>query len=373
MARDIGLGIAGLGRGLSLTLPALLTSGIAIVAAFDPHRDTCTAFARDFAASAHASFEALIGDPRVDAVYIASPHEFHEAQAIAALLADKHVLVDKPMAIGVAACARIAAAQARSGKILMVGPSHGADPAVDVAAQLIADGRIGAPQMITAINFTDYLYRPRRAAELDPARGGGVVWGQGPHQVDIVRRLAGAACVSVDAVVTRTAATHAADGAYSAFLRFARGRVASLAYSGHGRFDSDTLCGDISELGRAKPAFDPGAVRRRSIDATAKRARGYGSPPAAPPPHNEHFGFILVAGEHGDMRVGADRVTLFTDATIDVPVALARPARAATVAAFAAAIASGKPPQFDAAWGSTTIAICAAMIASSDRGTPVIL
>ena len=45
--------------------------------------------------------------------------------------------------------------------------------------------------MINAINYTDYLYRPRRPEELDTAQGGGAVFNQAAHQVDIVRLIGG--------------------------------------------------------------------------------------------------------------------------------------------------------------------------------------
>ena len=47
--------------------------------------------------------------------------------------------------------------------------------------------------MITALNYTDFLYRPRRPEELDTAQGGGAVFNQAAHQVDIVRLLGGGA------------------------------------------------------------------------------------------------------------------------------------------------------------------------------------
>ena len=45
--------------------------------------------------------------------------------------------------------------------------------------------------MIHAFYYTDFMYRPRRPEELDTAQGGGAVWNQAAHQVDIVRLFAG--------------------------------------------------------------------------------------------------------------------------------------------------------------------------------------
>ena len=56
---------------------------------------------------------------------------------------------------------------------------------------LIDSGAFGAVRMINAINYTDYLYRPRRPEELDTAQGGGAVFNQAAHQVDIVRLIGG--------------------------------------------------------------------------------------------------------------------------------------------------------------------------------------
>ena len=53
--------------------------------------------------------------------------------------------------------------------------------------------------MITALNYTDFLYRPRRPEELDTAQGGGAVFNQAAHQVDIVRLLGGGRVKSVRA------------------------------------------------------------------------------------------------------------------------------------------------------------------------------
>ena len=56
---------------------------------------------------------------------------------------------------------------------------------------IIESGAYGKPRMINALNFTDFLYRPRRPEELDTARGGGVMFSQAAHQIDIVRLLGG--------------------------------------------------------------------------------------------------------------------------------------------------------------------------------------
>ena len=117
------------------------------------------------------------------------------------------------------------AAASEAGVRLIVGPSHGFDAPVALAAQLIAGGEFGAVRMVNALNYTDFLYRPRRPEELDTAKGGGVVFSQAAHQVDVVRRLVGAPATRVRAQVGAWDLARPADGAYTAMLSFEGGAV----------------------------------------------------------------------------------------------------------------------------------------------------
>lgn len=88
MANALRLGIIGLGRGFMLTLPALKAdSRVALAGAFDLRREARERFADEFGAPAFDTLDALLYSPVIDAVYIATPHELHAEQAIAALRA----------------------------------------------------------------------------------------------------------------------------------------------------------------------------------------------------------------------------------------------------------------------------------------------
>src|SRR5438045_1377686 len=97
--------------------------------------------------------------------------------------------------------------------------------------------------MIHASYYTDFLYRPRRPEELDTARGGGVVFSQGAHQLDIVRLLGGGRVRSLRARTGAWDPKRATEGAYTAILDFDNGAFASITYSGYAHFDSDELSG----------------------------------------------------------------------------------------------------------------------------------
>jgi phthalate 4,5-cis-dihydrodiol dehydrogenase len=133
-------------------------------------------------------------------VYVASPAEHHAAHAIAAANGGKHVLVEKPMAQSLAECRSMVDAADRGAVTLIVGHSHSFDRPILRTRELIAGGAYGAPKMIAAQYYTDFLYRLRRPGELDPEKGGGVILNQGAHQVDIVRLLAGGKATSVRAL-----------------------------------------------------------------------------------------------------------------------------------------------------------------------------
>ena len=87
----------------------------------------------------------------------------------------------------------------RAGVQLVVGHSHSFNAPILETRRIIERGEFGAVRLINAQYYTDFLYRPRRPEELDSTRGGGVVFSQGAHQVDIVRLLAGGLARSVRA------------------------------------------------------------------------------------------------------------------------------------------------------------------------------
>jgi len=190
--RKLRLGVAGLGRGFTVMLPTLARDPrVTLVAAADPRPEARALFATEFNARTYDSVEALCADQGVEVVYVATPHQYHAAHTAVAANAGKHVLVEKPMAISLAECEAMIAAAHKAGVHLIVGHSHSFDAPIAHTRKLIESGKFGAVRMITTFNYTDFLNRPRRAEELDTTQGGGVIFSQAAHQVDIVRVLAG--------------------------------------------------------------------------------------------------------------------------------------------------------------------------------------
>jgi phthalate 4,5-cis-dihydrodiol dehydrogenase len=388
MNQPLKLGVIGLSRAFTIMLPTFANHPlIRAVAAHDPRPEARERFAREFGAQVYADAEALCADPNVQAVYIASPHQFHIAHVKLAAKHGKHVLVEKPMALTVDDCREMIAAAKEANIKLLVGHSHSFDLPYLKARDMIQSGAYGRVRMINALNFTDFLYRPRRPEELDTAQGGGVVFSQGAHQVDVIRLLAGAKATSVRALTGNWDVARNTEGAYSAQLSFEDGSFASLTYSGYAHFDTDEFMGWRGELGAHRDAeASYGRTRqalRKAANATdeiaMKNARAYGVtgrdafPMAVNATHN-HFGLVLVSCERADLRPLPHGVMVYGDDAKrleEIP-APAIP-RAEVVDELYAAVMSGTPPLHSDEWGLATLEICLGIVESAKTGREVAL
>jgi phthalate 4,5-cis-dihydrodiol dehydrogenase len=288
---------------------------IEMVCATDPQAIACAQFERDFGVRCVDSVQALCAHPEVQAIYIATPHQLHVSHVEMAAAHGKHVMVEKPMALSLEDCTRMIEATQRAGTVLLVGHSHSFNAPILRAHQRIQSGEFGAVRMIQALNYTDFLFRPRRPEELDTAQGGGVIFSQAAHQLDIVRLLGGGLVTSVMAHTGAWDPARPTEGAYSALLGFAGGAFASVSYSGYGHFDSDQWMNDVGELGQPKNRADYGAARRRLAnahnaqqEAELKAARNYGAPhwvgsTSVPTGlHHQHFGPLVISCDRADLR-----------------------------------------------------------------------
>ena len=208
--KTLRIGVAGLGRAFALMAPAFRDPRVALVAAADPREEARKKFSQDFEARAYGTVEELCSDPAVDVVYVATPHEFHAAHAQLACSRKKHVLVEKPMALSAAECRAMVDAARENAVQLVVGHSHSFDLPVLKTRELIQSGAYGEVRMITALDFTDWVYRPRRPEEL-----GAAVQNQAAHQVDITRLLAGGRVRSVRAITGSFDPKRSAEAAWS--------------------------------------------------------------------------------------------------------------------------------------------------------------
>jgi predicted dehydrogenase len=153
------LGTAGIAR--TFFLPGARRARLASVVAIasrDPER--AQTFATEFKIPrVHASYEALLADPDVDAVYIPLPNRLHEEWTIAAARAGKHVLCEKPVAAHVAAAQRMADACRAGGVVLMEAFMWRHHPQHRRVRELLTSGIIGAPNFVRA-SFSFVIDQP---------------------------------------------------------------------------------------------------------------------------------------------------------------------------------------------------------------------
>jgi phthalate 4,5-cis-dihydrodiol dehydrogenase len=378
-ANPIRLGVAGLGRAFTLMLPTFLADPrVQLVAACDPREEARAQFTTDFGGGVYEDIHALVKDPKVEAVYVASPHQFHAAHTEATARQGKHVLLEKPMALSLAECDQMIA-QCQAAKVqLIVGHCHSFDAPYLHTRELIHSGAFGQVRMIHALNYTDFLYRPRRPEELQTASGGGVVFSQAAHQVDVVRLLASSRVVRVRAATGAWDAARNTEGAYAVLLWFENGAFASLTYSGYGHFDSDEWCDWIGEMGHAKNPADYGAARKRlaqvsdpAAEARLKNAATYGGPAYQPPARgasavHQHFGSLLVSCERADLRPAADGVWIYADGDKrHEPLTAPAVPRFEVIDELFGALRYGAPPLHDGAWARATLEVCLALLRSA--------
>jgi phthalate 4,5-cis-dihydrodiol dehydrogenase len=364
--RKLKLGVVGLGRAFALTAPTLARDGrIEVVGACDPRPEARSQAEKDFGARRFRSLDELL-QSEAEAIYIATPHRFHAEQAVAAAKAGKHVLVEKPMALSITECRAMAAAAAKHGVQMIVGPSHSFDAPIRKTKELIP--QFGRVRMITALNFTDFLYRPRMPDELEHA-----LLNQSAHHVDIVRFLSGGQLKSVRA---HAAAWARAQGAYSALLDFEES-FATIVYSGNAHFDSDEFTGWIGELGQKKDPSQYGSARKTLADRdelSFKASRNYGGAEfkQSGAQFHEHFGPLIVSCDKADLRPLPDGVMIYADGERRLePLPPPDRPRSGVIDELYDAVVNGKAPLHDAPWGLATTEACLAILESARTGKEV--
>jgi phthalate 4,5-cis-dihydrodiol dehydrogenase len=290
------------------------------------------------------------------------------------------------MALTLAECRAMIEATDAAGVTLIVGHTHAFDPAITAMREFVASGEIGPLRMITNVVYTDFLYRPRRPEELDSAAGGGIMYNQIPHQIEMLRALADAPLRAVKAISGVWDAARPTEGALTALLEFENGVAGSLVYSGYDRFDADEFQFWIAESGAEKRRDAHGAARRAlreartpTEEARMKARSGYGGRGVRTPEgsaHQPHFGMLLVSCERGDLRPSADGVLLYGDEgvrEIALPPGRAFPNKDGVVDALYDAVVHGRRPRFDGRWGMATVAVTLALIDSSRTRREIIL
>lgn len=150
-------------------------------------------FARDFGgARAHGSYEALLADPEVHAVYIGLPHPWHREWAIKAAQAGKHILCEKPLTLSRADTQQIIDAAKKHNVLLMEAYMYRFHPQTLKIVELVRSGVIGELRLIRASFNVVCNFDPEHRM-FKKALGGGAILDLGCYPVSFSRHIAGAA------------------------------------------------------------------------------------------------------------------------------------------------------------------------------------
>jgi len=230
MTTPLRIGVLGAAR---ITPMALLRPArdvpevtIAAVAARDPARARAFAAKRGIA-RVHDSYEALLADPELDAIYNPLPNSHHAEWSIRALEAGKHVLCEKPLAANAAEARRMAAAAAASGRRLIEAFHWRYHPLAARMKAIVDGGELGAIEHVEAAMSIPLVLPHDIRYRYDLA--GGATMDVGCYTISIVRFLAGA-----EPEVVRAEARLAGpnvDRWMTADLRFADGRSGCITGS----------------------------------------------------------------------------------------------------------------------------------------------
>jgi phthalate 4,5-cis-dihydrodiol dehydrogenase len=377
------IGIAGAGIGSLQVIPNLLElkDRVVLTAIADTRRDNMAYYAECYGAPVKLfdSVEEMCQSNSIDAVWVATPNEFHAAHVIAAANAKKHVICEKPMAVTLDQCRSMVAAVERNGIKYVQGHSKVYDSPVRKLGEIARSGELGRVIHIQSLNWNDWLIRALMPQEVDTELGTGVVFRQGPHQIDTVRFIAGGMARSVRAIAGRHEPNFPrCEGNYTAFIEFEGGIAANLMFDGYGYLDVTEFTWGIGEAGkrhrnpdsivpRARPSGPVTAEQKYAL-VRAGNPYGYGAgggwlPDA--PQQQPFFGLTIVSCERGVMRVSPDGLFVYDKTGRREVLCPQTPHRAAELVELYDALKYGRPTLLDAHWGMATTEVCLAILQSS--------
>jgi phthalate 4,5-cis-dihydrodiol dehydrogenase len=314
-------------------------------------------------------------------VYVATPNHRHFEHAVVALESQKHVIVEKPMALTLDECDRMIAAAKRSGVQLMVAHTRSFNPPIRKMREIIVSNRLGRVIQINTMRFSPWLVRPRLPEELDTKLGGGVCYRQAPHQVDTVRLLGGGRVKSVRAAAGSWDSKNSTEGNYLALMEFEEGAAATLCYNGYGYFDDAEL---TTRHGETPDSLGAGARLRRAREQgelTKEASRSglafeieRGQEDSEGGSNQPFFGLTVVSCERGDLRQSRTGILCYEETGVtEIPCPEWEGPVTVELGDFYRAVTEERAVAHDGRWGKATLEACLALLQSSREKREIFL
>ncbi len=200
---------------------------VRVVAAASRNGETARTFAATFGIKrAYGDYDALLADPDMDTIYLPLPNSMHAHWAIRAAQAGKHILCEKPLALGLTLAQQMFAAARTNGVMLLEAYPYYFQPQTGDMLRILRSGGIGEVRSVQA-SFGFTLARPDGNIRMNPALGGGALLDAGSYPLSLIRLVMGTAPQQV------RADSHWADSGVdistTATLFFPDGRTAQLS------------------------------------------------------------------------------------------------------------------------------------------------
>lgn len=323
---SVGFGVIGLGWwGAVLTQKTAETGEARVVSCFARTEASREAFATEHGCAAAPSLEAMLEDPAVEGVLIATTHSSHLSLIDAAASAGKPVFVEKPLTLTSAEAHEVVAIGRRTGVPIQVGHQRRKTAANRVIRAMIDAGDLGPIQMATAnqsvpgalSHAPDAWRRDRSESPL------GGMTSLGVHKIDTLHYLVGP-MKRVFTMSKNTMTDPQIDEASVVAIEFVNGAVGTLVTS-----------------------FVAPVISTVSIFGLGASA------------HNEADGTKLFTQTAADGAVRTEVTLQPVDAVV------------AQLAEFAGVVRGETMPEVGATEGAAVVAVLEAMVASDERGTPV--
>jgi predicted dehydrogenase len=242
----------------------LLAHGHRVTAVGSRSADSARAFAGEFGIErAHPSYDDLVGDPDVDVVYVATPHNFHAANALAALEAGKHVLVEKAFTLNAHEARSVVEAARSRGLLVLEAMWTRFLPHMAFVRSVVGSGRLGEVRSLHA-DHTQRLPADPAHRLNNPHLAGGALLDLGVYPLSFAHDLLGP---PVEVTARGTLKETGVDASVATVLRH-EGSAISTSYSSSQTRGPNTavVLGTEGRIDIAATWYAPAAVTVRDAD-----------------------------------------------------------------------------------------------------------